>query len=151
MNQLRVFCTNRSDRVQSVPRKCVFPNLRTKNYRRPHMPVGGCRIQSAQQQKRTKNAQNSKRNEQQKTRIQNNNKRMETDCVSSPSESSQQPTQQPCPIDFGQVQWVDLQEDVNGKAKGVFNMEGRELLSKQLRTVCCWLNIKGVKMSRRMR
>jgi hypothetical protein len=47
--------------------------------------------------------------------------------------------------DFEGVQWTDFFEDNEGQARGVLQTEWKLLSSKQLRTICSRLSIKGVK------
>ena len=48
-------------------------------------------------------------------------------------------------IELESVQWTDFVEDEHGKAIGVCGIEWKEFSSKQLRTICSRLSVKGVK------
>ena len=76
--------------------------------------------------------------------------------MSSLPEKSQQskPTSLPiiCPegsttkeLNLEEVKWSDTFEDCNGSPKGVFDQEWSTFSSKQLRTICSRLSIKGIK------
>jgi hypothetical protein len=48
-------------------------------------------------------------------------------------------------INLEEVHWTDVDIDEDGNATGVLGSEFKELSSKQLRTICSRLNLKGVK------
>ena len=48
-------------------------------------------------------------------------------------------------INLDEVRWEDVHVDEEGNATGVFDSEFKDFSSKQLRTICSRLNLKGVK------
>ena len=48
-------------------------------------------------------------------------------------------------INLDEVNWKDVDVDNKGNATGVFGLEFKEFLSKQLHTICRRLNLKGIK------
>jgi len=63
----------------------------------------------------------------------------------------------PCPsppnaasnLNLLEAQWIDITEDYDGVATGIFGVEWGELSSKQLRAICSKLNIKGVRNAKK--
>ena len=73
-----------------------------------------------------------------------------TTSMSSPATSSPSPpVVEPASVALDSIQWTDIVEDENGKAVGISGIEWKDFSSKQLRTICSRLSVRGVKNAKK--